>query len=82
MKLSIIVPVYNMAADGKLEYCMDSLVNQTMEDYESISARAEQKISESVRRRVNGSALWTATTGCLRECTKSFCIKRKKRVRM
>ncbi len=27
--LSIIVPVYNMAADGKLEYCLDSLVNQT-----------------------------------------------------
>ena len=30
IKLSIIVPVYNMAADGKLEYCLDSLVNQTM----------------------------------------------------
>ena len=32
MKLSIIVPVYNMAADGKLEYCLDSLVNQTITD--------------------------------------------------
>ena len=25
-KLSIIVPVYNMAAEGKLNYCLDSLV--------------------------------------------------------
>ncbi len=32
MKLSIIVPVYNMAADHKLEYCLDSLVGQTIED--------------------------------------------------
>lgn len=32
MKLSIIVPVYNMAADSKLEYCMNSLVNQTLTD--------------------------------------------------
>ncbi len=30
MKLSVIVPVYNMAADGKLEYCMNSLVAQTL----------------------------------------------------
>lgn len=30
MKLSIIVPFYNMAADGKLNYCMDSLVGQTL----------------------------------------------------
>ncbi|MCH5261519.1 MAG: glycosyltransferase [Lachnospiraceae bacterium] len=37
MKLSIIVPVYNMASDQKLEYCMDSLVNQTVEDYEIIA---------------------------------------------
>lgn len=37
MKLSIIVPVYNMASDGKLEYCLDSLVNQTVEDYEVIA---------------------------------------------
>lgn len=37
MKLSIIVPVYNMAADGKLEYCLDSLVNQTIADYEIIA---------------------------------------------
>ncbi len=37
MKLSIIVPVYNMAADGKLEYCLDSLVRQTVTDYEIIA---------------------------------------------
>lgn len=37
MKLSIIVPVYNMAADGKLEYCLDSLVGQTITDYEIIA---------------------------------------------
>lgn len=37
MKLSIIVPVYNMAAEGKLNFCMDSLVNQTVEDYEIIA---------------------------------------------
>lgn len=37
MKLSVIVPVYNMAADGKLEYCLNSLVNQTIYDYEIIA---------------------------------------------
>ncbi len=37
MKLSIIVPVYNMAADGKLEYCLESLVKQTIRDYEIIA---------------------------------------------
>lgn len=38
MKLSIVVPVYNMAGEGKLNYCMDSLLNQTLphEDYEII----------------------------------------------
>jgi len=30
MKLSIVVPVYNMAGDGKLKYCMDSLLSQTL----------------------------------------------------
>lgn len=35
--LSIIVPVYNMAADGKLNYCMDSLVGQTIDNYEIIT---------------------------------------------
>ena len=37
MKLSIIVPVYNMAADQKLEYCLNSLVYQTIADYEIIA---------------------------------------------
>lgn len=37
MKLSIIVPVYNMEADDKLKYCLDSLVNQTIDDYEIIA---------------------------------------------
>ncbi|MCL2717336.1 MAG: glycosyltransferase [Lachnospiraceae bacterium] len=36
MKLSIIVPVFNMASDGKLEYCLNSLINQTVDDYEII----------------------------------------------
>lgn len=37
MRLSIIVPVYNMAAEGKLNYCMDSLIAQTVTDYEIIA---------------------------------------------
>lgn len=37
MRLSVIVPVYNMAGEGKLKFCMDSLVNQTIEDYEIIA---------------------------------------------
>lgn len=37
MRLSVIVPVYNMAAEGKLNFCMDSLVNQTIDDYEIIA---------------------------------------------
>lgn len=37
MKLSIIVPVYNMAADDKLRFCLDSLINQTIADYEIIA---------------------------------------------
>ena len=36
-KLSIVVPVYNMAADNKLRFCLDSLVNQTIADYEIIA---------------------------------------------
>lgn len=30
MKLSVIVPVYNMASGDKLKWCMDSLVNQSI----------------------------------------------------
>ncbi|MBR1930475.1 MAG: glycosyltransferase family 2 protein [Lachnospiraceae bacterium] len=37
MRISVIVPVYNMAAEGKLAYCMDSLVGQTISDYEIIA---------------------------------------------
>lgn len=37
MKLSVIVPVYNMAAQDKLTWCLDSLVNQTISDYEIIA---------------------------------------------
>ena len=35
--LSVIVPVYNMAGDGKLNYSLDSLVNQTMRNMEIIA---------------------------------------------
>lgn len=37
VELSIIVPVYNMAGGGKLNYCMDSLLAQTIGDYEIIA---------------------------------------------
>ena len=37
MKLSIIVPVYNMMADGKLKNCLDSLIGQNVEDMEIIA---------------------------------------------
>ena len=37
MKLSIIVPVYNMAGENKLRYCMDSLLSQNLDDFEIIA---------------------------------------------
>ncbi|MCQ2519162.1 MAG: glycosyltransferase [Lachnospiraceae bacterium] len=37
MRLSIIVPVYNMAEDNKLTFCIDSLLNQTITDYEIVA---------------------------------------------
>ena len=37
MELSVIVPVYNMASDGLLEFCINSLVNQTVKDMEIIA---------------------------------------------
>jgi len=37
MKCSVIVPVYNMAADKKLEYCLNSLMRQTLKDMEVIA---------------------------------------------
>lgn len=62
MRLSIIVPVYNMAAGGKLKFCLDSLVGQTTEDYEIICVddvstdesyrilkRYEEKYPEKIR---------------------------------
>jgi methylmalonyl-CoA mutase len=51
MKLSVIVPVYNMAADGKLEFCLDSLVNQTIQDIE-ILAVDNTKVRESQVKRL------------------------------
>lgn len=36
-KVSIIVPVYNMAADGKLAFCMDSLLAQSYKNIEIIA---------------------------------------------
>ena len=35
--LSVIVPVYNMEKDGALQYCLDSLVSQTLDDMEIIA---------------------------------------------
>ena len=37
MKLSVIVPVYNMMAGGKLQNCLDSLVKQDVADMEIIA---------------------------------------------
>lgn len=37
MKLSIIVPVHNMVAGNKLEYCLKSLLCQTIKEYEVIA---------------------------------------------
>ncbi len=37
MKLSIIVPVYNMVEGNKLQFCLDSLLHQTITDYEIIA---------------------------------------------
>ncbi len=36
MKLSIIVPVYNMAEGGKVEYCLNSILRQSFTDFELI----------------------------------------------
>lgn len=37
MLLSVVVPVYNMAAEDKLKHCLDSLIAQTISDYEIIA---------------------------------------------
>ncbi len=37
MRLSVIAAFYNMAEDGKLKYCMDSLVGQSLADMEILA---------------------------------------------
>ena len=37
LDLSVIVPVYNMAKEGILDYCINSLVRQTLENMEIIA---------------------------------------------
>lgn len=37
LELSVIVPVYNMAKDGNLDYCINSLVRQTLESMEIVA---------------------------------------------
>ena len=37
LDLSVIVPVYNMAKDGNLDYCINSLVNQTLQSMEIVA---------------------------------------------
>lgn len=37
LDLSVIVPVYNMVKDGNLDYCMNSLVRQTLQSMEIIA---------------------------------------------
>ena len=37
LDLSLIVPVYNMAKDGNLDYCINSLVRQTLQSMEIIA---------------------------------------------
>lgn len=37
LDLSVIVPVYNMAKDGNLEYCIHSLARQTLQSMEIIA---------------------------------------------
>lgn len=46
-KLSIIVPVYNMASDNRLTYCLDSLVSQTLSDPYEILAVDDCSTDES-----------------------------------
>ena len=36
-RLSVIVPVYNMASEDRLSWCMNSLLHQTLENYEIIA---------------------------------------------
>lgn len=52
MELSIIVPVYNMTAGGKLDFCLQSLLNQTIEDYEIITVDDKSTDSSLERLRI------------------------------
>ena len=54
MRLSIIVPVYNMVADGKLDFCLQSLLNQTIKDYEIIAVDDKSTDSSLAALRVWG----------------------------
>ena len=59
MKLSIVVPVYNMASDNKLRFCLDSLVNQTISDYEIIAVDdASTDISVDILREYEANYPW------------------------
>ncbi len=62
MLLSIIVPVYNMASDEKLNYCIDSLLNQTEKDLEIIavddcSKDASYQILQDYEKRYPGKVI-------------------------
>ncbi len=60
MKLSIVVPVYNMAADNKLKYCLDSLIGQTIADYEIIAVDdASTDASMEILREYGNSRLFS-----------------------
>lgn len=37
MRVSIVVPVYNMEKDNMLQFCLDSLLSQTIDDYEILA---------------------------------------------
>ena len=71
MKLSVIVPVFNMAADDKLKWCMDSLVGQTISDYEIIAVD-DCSTDDSLSILQTGSGLLMRTTGCAQIFMKSF----------
>ena len=59
--LSVIVPVYNMAGDGKLNYSLDSLVNQTMKNMEIIAV--DDKSTDNALGRAKSK---------IRKCLKTF----------
>ena len=55
-KVSVIVPVYNMAGEGKLEYCIRSLLEQTLQDLQIIAVDDKSTdASLEVLKRLEGS---------------------------